>query len=85
MYSVSLETSQSLFTGDSEVQLIQKLSDMHFLIGKSVGQNHSPYYLIHFINRAVHLKHLLGSMGTYLNSFFTWSRLEKPLYKHILR
>lgn len=69
----------------TEAQLIQKLSNMHFLIGKSMEQNHCPHYLIHFISRAVHLKHLLGSMGKYFNSFFRWNRLERPLCKRILR
>lgn len=54
----SIQKHHSAFSlgTQTEAQLIQKLSNMHFLM----GQNHSPHYLTRFINRAVRLKHLLG-------------------------
>lgn len=64
-----------------EAQPIPKLSNMHF----RMGQNHSPHYLTHFINRAVCLKHLLGSVDKYFNSFLRRSRLKRRIYKYILK
>lgn len=62
-------------------QLIQKLSNMHFLM----EQNHSPHFLTDFINRAICLKHFPGSVDKYFNSFLRWSRLKRTIYKYILK
>lgn len=62
-----------------------QLTNTHFLMGRSMGQNYSSHYLINFINRAVRLKHILESMSKYVYSFFRWSRLKKPIYKCILK
>lgn len=69
----------------TEAQLIQELSNLLLLMDKSVGQNHSSHSLIHFTNRAAHLKHLLGSKGKYFSSFLGRSGIKKPLCKCILR